>query len=71
MTVDSCDILDIPGHVTVVDKPQLNFTVLPAANLNCHDHVTCFYNFGFSNRFSKVKVDIFRHYETEHNDDVI
>jgi len=53
--------------ITDVDKLQLNLTVLPAANLNCHDHVTCFYNFSFSNcsniiyRLFMVKVHIFRH----------
>jgi len=51
--------------VTDIDKLQLNFTVLPAANLNCHDHVTCFYNFSFSNSLNviykllEVKNDIF------------
>jgi len=52
--------------MTVVDKFQLNFTVLPAANLNCHDFVTCFYSFSFPTclnvtyRLFKVKYDIFR-----------
>jgi len=51
--------------VTVFDKFELNFTVLPGANLNCHDHVTCFSNFNFPNclnviyRLFKVKEHIF------------
>jgi len=51
--------------MTVDDKFRLSFTVLPAANLNRHDYVTCFYSFSFPNclnviyRFFKVKYDIF------------
>jgi len=48
--------------VTVVNKLQLNFTLLPVANLNCDDHVTCVYNFSFSNviyKLCKVKNEIF------------
>jgi len=50
--------------VTVDDKYQLNCTVTFAANLNCHDHVTCFFNISFSNclnvinRLFKIKDDI-------------
>jgi len=39
--------LSVPGHVTVVDKFQLHFTVLPAAILNCHGHLRCICNFSF------------------------
>jgi len=51
--------------VTVDDKHQLNFTVLPGANLNCNDHVTCFFNISFSNclnviyRLFKLKMTFF------------
>jgi len=47
-------------------KLQLNLlTVLPVANLNCYDHMTCVYNFSFSNSLNviykllEVKNDIF------------
>jgi len=40
--------------VTVFDKLQFNFTVLPTANLICHDHVTCFYIISFSNCLNKI-----------------
>jgi len=33
--------------VTNVDKFPLNYTVLPAANLNCYDYVTYFYKVCF------------------------
>jgi len=53
-----------PGHMNVVDKLQLNTTVLPAANFYCYEHVTCFYNFSCSSCLNviykpfNVKVDI-------------
>jgi len=34
-----------PGHVTIIDKLQLNFTVLPAVNWICHYYVTCILQF--------------------------
>jgi len=52
--------------MTVFDKFQLYFTVLSAANFNCHDHVAFFNNFSFPNglnvihRIFKVKDDIFQ-----------
>jgi len=52
--------------MTIVGKFQLYFTVLSAANFNCHDHVAFFNNSSFSNclnviyRLFNVKDDIFR-----------